>query len=780
MNKKILFGCVAENNPKYLAQALRLIQSIRWFGGKLSNVDFITCVVDNVNRDYQNEFEKYNAKIKIISRFSEKHPHSNKLQLLQLPEIEPYDMVVLLDCDTIVVRDPSKYLKNNMFQAKIADAPTVPHSILEKLFSYFKIDLPLQNYNCSVRGERTIPYFNAGVLIFPKPVVKRLVPTWVQINRVLIDNLELLEGKDFFCEQVSLSLAIAKTSTKFKLFGNEMNFPMHFEDIEECFFRKMAKTDPVIIHYHWLTNESGYINTSKFPAANSRIIAFNQRLRKELENQFNNQIFWNDRYSLNPELGSGLGSRGVLKEYKSEILRNTVAMYNPNSILDIGCGDMEVSKILPAEGYLGIDISSVQVNINKEKYPNRNFVCDNFLKIDLPEYDLSICFDVLIHLNNREDYRNFVCKIIQKTKKVGIIAGFDSNLISDGIVFFHEPISETLRAYGATNIRQIGAYRNVSIFQFSTAHSPVSQDAEKDEFLLKKPVFIVGTMRSGTTLLADILGNSKYIIHCPFELKDIWSKHGISMASPKTKDRYCPQLKESDIQDEQREKLSIAFLERMAQNSSVKSKDAVFLNKNPHLCNKLPFVLALFPDARFIWTLRDLPQVVASLKKLFEDVYQRQATRHFWPVQERSNDIRCWNCFYENEPLPENISSERVFPGGDVVYLAEYWLESNLAISEFFKTLPCSIKTIVIEEELIGTPEMELVKIMANLNLPLELPDFSQFSLEKNRNKQWERVLNHQEIERLKMFIETNRKTIDLIAPQKINSLDYLNMINEF
>ena len=34
-------GCVAENTPKYLSQALRLAQSVRWFGCTMTDVNFI-------------------------------------------------------------------------------------------------------------------------------------------------------------------------------------------------------------------------------------------------------------------------------------------------------------------------------------------------------------------------------------------------------------------------------------------------------------------------------------------------------------------------------------------------------------------------------------------------------------------------------------------------------------------------------------------------------------------------------------------------------------------
>ena len=135
-------------------------------------------------------------------------------------------------------------------------------------------------------------------------------------------------------------------------------------------------------------------------------------------------------------------------------------------------------------------------------------------------------------------------------------------------------------------------------------------------------------MRSGTTLLADLLGIHPNIIHCPFELRMVWSRVGnVPMASPKTRDRTCPCLKETDVRPGQRERLSRAFLQEMIKNKGTKSlNNALFLNKNPHLGNKLPFVNSLFPNARFIWIYRDMPSVAASLKKILN-----RKEIHYWP-----------------------------------------------------------------------------------------------------------------------------------------------------
>ena len=81
--RRIVFGCVADNNPKYLSQALRLLQSIRWFGGTLADSDVIICAVDEIDSTYSGEFEQLGALVRVVPRFCSSHPPSNKLQFFQ-------------------------------------------------------------------------------------------------------------------------------------------------------------------------------------------------------------------------------------------------------------------------------------------------------------------------------------------------------------------------------------------------------------------------------------------------------------------------------------------------------------------------------------------------------------------------------------------------------------------------------------------------------------------------------------------------------------------------
>jgi hypothetical protein len=137
--------------------------------------------------------------------------------------------------------------------------------------------MPPCDYYTTVDRQPTIPYFNAGVLIFSKAAQQNLIPTWIKLTRQLIGNLELLGSESNFCEQASLTLALAASDAEFATLGNEMNFPMHFDVPTDT---SLTTTDPAIIHYHCLTDDEGYLLESPYPSVNRRILRFNARLKQ--------------------------------------------------------------------------------------------------------------------------------------------------------------------------------------------------------------------------------------------------------------------------------------------------------------------------------------------------------------------------------------------------------------------------------------------------------------------------------------------------------------------
>lgn len=280
---------------------------------------------------------------------------------------------------------------------------------------------------------------------------------------------------------------------------------------------------------------------------------------------------------------------------------------------------------------------------------------------------------------------------------------------------------------------------------------------------LKKPIFLVGCMRSGTTMLSKLLGEHPDIIHCPFELKDIWSTAGkVPMSSPKTGDKSCPCLEEKDIEPGQLEQLTNALNQRMKHVSRKKKKSVqgTLLNKNPHFCNKMPFINGLFPDARFIWIYRDLPSVVASMKKLFND------NSHYWPLKDNQHKFRCW-IYHPHQGPPAGIDRSRFFPGGDAKYLAEYWYENNKAVSEFLGRIPQNRYLIIREEDLIADPTSVVSQCFNFLGVRDYLPYSLIQKVDSSRNSLWDQRLTKAELKSLLNFVLDHKKRLDNVIPGK-------------
>ncbi|HVR95162.1 MAG TPA: hypothetical protein VMW27_01010, partial [Thermoanaerobaculia bacterium] len=139
---EVLVGCVAENNPRLIAESLRLVQSIRWFGGAMADVRVMVCFVDGVDPKARRKLERYGAEVRVVPRFDRRDPAANKLQLFA-PALESgAGFLVLLDCDMLVTRNLLPLLNRGSLQAKAADVPGVTHVAFVPLFRHFGLPLP--------------------------------------------------------------------------------------------------------------------------------------------------------------------------------------------------------------------------------------------------------------------------------------------------------------------------------------------------------------------------------------------------------------------------------------------------------------------------------------------------------------------------------------------------------------------------------------------------------------------------------------------------------------
>jgi SAM-dependent methyltransferase len=121
---------------------------------------------------------------------------------------------------------------------------------------------------------------------------------------------------------------------------------------------------------------------------------------------------WGGYNQNNQDLGtSGGGSTEKnTREYR-KLLELFLKEKEIKTVVDVGCGDWEFSKLIDWNGieYLGYDVVKSVIEANNAKYATDtlHFVVGNFLTIELPSADLLICKHVLQHISN-QDILNFI------------------------------------------------------------------------------------------------------------------------------------------------------------------------------------------------------------------------------------------------------------------------------------------------------------------------------------------------------------------------------------
>ncbi|MDX1922285.1 MAG: methyltransferase [Alphaproteobacteria bacterium] len=103
--------------------------------------------------------------------------------------------------------------------------------------------------------------------------------------------------------------------------------------------------------------------------------------------------------------GSGPGSTPEHTHQYRWYLQNFMRANRITSVLDIGCGDWQFSKMIDWTGvnYIGLDVSDVVLQ-NTRTYARSNitFLEANALKDELPKADLAILKDIVMHWSNAE------------------------------------------------------------------------------------------------------------------------------------------------------------------------------------------------------------------------------------------------------------------------------------------------------------------------------------------------------------------------------------------
>jgi hypothetical protein len=204
----------------------------------------------------------------------------------------------------------------------------------------------------------------------------------------------------------------------------------------------------------------------------SEVSVSKTRLEEKFERIFSNALFWEERYTSNPDLGSGIGSRTIYSTLKRQLLNRYVVSFRPE-VLDWGCGDLWVASGLDLAHYTGVDLSHSALDLARSRRPDWEFLHATEDSDRLKEADVVLCFDVLIHQRSREDFMNLLDRITSLARCRLVVSGFDWPMPLGGIVFFHEPLRDVLSRYdGFKSPVLVARYEQIAVYVLDRIDCP--------------------------------------------------------------------------------------------------------------------------------------------------------------------------------------------------------------------------------------------------------------------------------------------------------------------
>jgi hypothetical protein len=141
---------------------------------------------------------------------------------------------------------------------------------------------------------------------------------------------------------------------------------------------------------------------------------------------FNSKEYWENRYKSGGN--SGIGSQGIIAEYKAKVINDFVKNNNIQTVCELGCGDWLFSLFKVSE-YTGFDVSEFVVERNKKIYKHKFTTSMNELTL----YDLTISMDVILHLIEEEVYQQYMKDLFRLSNKYVIVYSTNKDEILGGI-----------------------------------------------------------------------------------------------------------------------------------------------------------------------------------------------------------------------------------------------------------------------------------------------------------------------------------------------------------
>ena len=472
-SRRIAFAAFMDRDAKFELQAFYWVRSLIE-SGTAENLGDIHLFVPKSLEAPPGWALRAGIRVVPIAYWDRRHPYCNKLGLWRAELFASFTDVCFTDTDIFFVQRP-QLPRTDGIAAAIVDHANPPWPRLAEVFAATGLPLPEP---VPVRwshnpGEVTAPSnCNGGFYLVSQRFIGPLGSAWSRWARWLLDSPSIASPLGAHVDQVALCLALSELGRAVTPLPAGINVPTHLGKLSGT-----LSDPPTVLHYHSHLDNRGNLRATNTVPVDAAIAAANRMVEAWKRSEFDNRVFWNARYALFPDLGSGVGSRGKSLEEKRALLGPFATAFR--STIDIGCGDLEVSRGLPFQNYLGVDLADEALAIARQKEPGRAFVTmDEFMR-GSQSADLLLCLDVLIHQSDYRDYLGLIDLAVERTRNLVIISGYDAEPeFVSSMVFYHEPISHSLKTHaGVRRADLIGRYRDIAVYAAVKKNGRLDQEA---------------------------------------------------------------------------------------------------------------------------------------------------------------------------------------------------------------------------------------------------------------------------------------------------------------
>jgi len=252
---RIKYSCVVDKGERFQMQGWIWLNSLITFGHIDPANIYVHCVTGTA-AEFMRRCLAAGVNVELIEAYGDK-TYCNKIAQMSGAGLCDSDAVVLMDCDTILLRNFEGTVDLGYISAKAVDMPNPDMYVIDSLFALAGLKKSDAVPDVKVECDDRFTYganFNGGVYIIPAEHYGAIGDGWKKWSRWLLDCGKPIydAGMQAHIDQVSFCMAVHENDIPVKHIGRRYNYPTPYDF-------GGGEQFPYVLHYHKDADRTNFI-----------------------------------------------------------------------------------------------------------------------------------------------------------------------------------------------------------------------------------------------------------------------------------------------------------------------------------------------------------------------------------------------------------------------------------------------------------------------------------------------------------------------------------------